>query len=146
MGGLRINAIDANQSEECHGAKFEGKTKGNTDAKNGGHKSEDKPKSFSTTPMVGTAMIPMPVQTMVRTAHPVWTPYGLQMTQSMQPAMTQQMVPVQVQMQASSMVNQGSSQQKNPSSMVGNMESFFGGSFFSQKFESHMDQFGEMLP
>lgn len=29
---------------------------------------------------------------------------------------------------------------------MGSMENFFGGSFFSQKFETHMDQFQDLLP
>lgn len=92
MGGLRINAIDANQSEECHGATFQGKTKGDHKSNHGGHKIEDKPKNISTNvqqqPMVGTAMVPMPMQSMMPVAQHVMTPHGPQVVQTMQPMMT----------------------------------------------------------
>ena len=126
IGGIRINAIDANVTESCHKAEFKGGTKGKHNGVNGGGKFESKSKSGPAKAQPqsgGMMMVPMTVPSM------------------MYPYQQQMMVPM---MAAGSSGDTNSNQ--NPSNVMGNMESFFGGSFFVQKLASHVDEIESILP
>lgn len=80
-------------------------------------------------------MVPMTVPSMT-------SPY---MHSGMMPYAQQMMVPVMVAGSSGDHAMKASSQQQ-PSNVMGNIESFFGGSFFAQKIASHMNEIESFLP